>query len=127
MALHKSDVISILSFIAGVGGFAGALLLQTVAQVQTQLHPCVAGTVCAPPPTPVWATVTSIIIGALGIGAGSILRVLTNKTGAPALSIPENVKIVPNGTTVLTPETPVVAENVTSIIPTTTNPKIGRN
>lgn len=52
------------------------------------------------------------VLTVAGLAAGAIIRVLTNKTGAPATAIPENVPIVPQGTTVVTAATPVVGTNV---------------
>ena len=109
--MKQSDVISICSLVAGVCGILGALVLTTVTSVQMSLHPGAA--VVVPP----WAIISSAVVGAVGTFAAQLIRILTNKTDAPATAITSNAKVVLPTTTTVHDDTPVVAENAISPIP----------
>lgn len=54
------------------------------------------------------------VLALAGIVATVIIRVLTNKTDAPAKSIVADAPVVPPTTAVTTPTTPVLASNISS-------------
>jgi hypothetical protein len=55
------------------------------------------------------------VLTVAGLAAGAIIRVLTNKTGAPAQAIVDTAPAVPASTTVYNPvTTPVLGLNVTT-------------
>lgn len=52
--------------------------------------------------------------GGMLISVAGIIRIIANKTGAPASAIVEGAPVVPADTTVVHADTPVIATNVTT-------------
>lgn len=92
--LKTVDWISILSFVASGG-------LATTAQALSGLYP----------------TQQTKIIGYAAVAAGvagCVLRIVSVKAGAPATAVVKDAPIVPDGTTVVHQDTPVLATNISS-------------
>jgi hypothetical protein len=92
--VKTSDIVSICSVIVGIASVISAPALEIVA--------------------PGHGTYIAGVLALAGLGAGQIIRVLTNKTGAPTEAIGANAIIVPQGTNVVNSSTPVLASNVTT-------------
>ena len=92
--MKTSDVISILTAVAGLASAISAPALEAV--------------------FPGHGTYLAGVLALAGIAATAIIRVLTNKTDAPAKSIVANAPVVPPSTAVVTASTPVLASNVSS-------------
>jgi hypothetical protein len=99
--MKTSDIVSILTAIAGLASAISAPALEAV--------------------FPGHGTYIAGVLALSGIVATVIIRTLTNKTGAPTEAIGANAVIVPQGTNVVNSSTPVIATNVTT---TSTDPII---
>jgi hypothetical protein len=93
-----SDIVSICSIIAAVASGISEPALETL--------------------FPGHGAYVAGILAVVGLAAGQIIRVLTNKTDAPAKSVIDFAPSVPAGTTVTTANTPVTGINTISPIPT---------
>jgi hypothetical protein len=92
--MKTTDVITICSVIAALASAISAPALEAV--------------------FPGHGTYLAGVLTVAGLAAGAIIRVLTNKTDAPAKSIVDTAPAVPADTKVLTPDTPVLGLNVTT-------------
>lgn len=102
--MKVSDVITILTAVAALASAVSAPALELV--------------------FPGHGTYIAGVLALAGIVASVVIRVLTNKTDAPAKSVVANAPVVADTTTVTTSATPVVATNVSSTSKLLPNPQI---
>lgn len=98
MNLKAVDWISILTVVAGLAG-TGAL-----GAFGSSIDAWAPG----------WGTKTVAVLSSVSLGAGILLRIFTNKTGAPATAVVADAKVVAPDTTVVHPQTPVEATVVST-------------
>jgi len=70
--MTNHDLASLLSTLAGVCGILATLITTTVTQVQQAVHPG------APLAIPIGWVIASAVIGAVGIFAAQLLRIIAN-------------------------------------------------
>jgi hypothetical protein len=97
--MKTSDIVTLCSAIVALSGAISEPMLDTL----THGHGAYASTILA---------VAAIV-------AGVVIRTLSSPAGAPATSVVADAPVVPQGTTVTTPQTPVVG---TAVSTTSTQP-----
>ena len=92
--MKVSDIVTICAAVAALGSAVSAPLLEAV--------------------FPGHGTYIAGVLALAGIVASVVIRVLTNKTGAPATAVVANAPVVPPNTTVVSPATPTLGTNISS-------------
>ena len=102
--MKSVDIVSILTIVAGLVGTG--MLSAFGASIDAW--------------APGWGTKTVAVLSSVSLGAGLVLRIVQNKTGAPAPSIIADAPVLPKGTAVTPPTSvdhPTVLSTTSNLLP----------